>query len=130
MSASRSPATKRLLGAGVLPLASPRAPSPRSAPPPTGAAAPSPSTPTPRSSARLKFPGLAPPLRHGPPRRPYLFSGVEIRWRSHIAEGDTPTEASFRFPGGLADYLSETPPKGATKPYADTPFAGTVDFNE
>jgi len=58
----------------------------------------------------------------------YLFSGVEIRWRSHIAEGDTPTEASFRFPGGLADYLSETL-EGATT-YADTPFAGTVDFNE
>jgi len=58
----------------------------------------------------------------------YLFSGVEIRWRSHIAEGDTPTEATFRFPGGLADYLSETL-EGATT-YADTPFAGTVDFNE
>ena len=58
----------------------------------------------------------------------YLFSGVEIRWRSHVAEGDTPTEASFRFPGGLADYLSETL-EGATT-YADAPFAGTVDFNE
>jgi len=58
----------------------------------------------------------------------YLFSGVEIRWRSQVAEGDTPTEASFRFPGGLADYLSETL-EGATT-YADAPFAGTVDFNE
>jgi topoisomerase IV subunit B len=38
----------------------------------------------------------------------YLFSG----WRSAgnaplLADGDTPQEASFRFPGGLADYLAE-----------------------
>jgi topoisomerase-4 subunit B len=58
----------------------------------------------------------------------YLFSGVEIRWKSAIAEGDTPTEAVFRFPGGLADYLRET--MGAATTFADRPFAGTVDFAE
>ncbi|MGR3553729.1 DNA topoisomerase IV subunit B [Paracoccus sp. (in: a-proteobacteria)] len=56
----------------------------------------------------------------------YLFSGVEIRWKSEIDDGETPTEASFHFPGGLADYLSETL-AGATS-YADRPFAGSVDF--
>ena len=29
----------------------------------------------------------------------YLFSGVEIRWKSEIEDGDTPLEATFRFPG-------------------------------
>src|SRR6056297_2526976 len=38
----------------------------------------------------------------------YLFSGVEIRWKSALEDGDTPTEATFHFPGGLADYLRET----------------------
>ncbi|WCR11627.1 DNA topoisomerase IV subunit B [Paracoccus stylophorae] len=56
----------------------------------------------------------------------YLFSGVEIRWKSEIDDGETPTEAVFHFPGGLADYLSETL-DGATA-YADRPFAGSVDF--
>ena len=58
----------------------------------------------------------------------YLFSGVEIRWKSAIDDGETPTEATFHFPGGLADYLQET--LGATSTYADAPFAGTVDFME
>jgi topoisomerase-4 subunit B len=35
----------------------------------------------------------------------YLFSGVEIRWKSQIPDGDMPMEATFHFPGGLADYL-------------------------
>jgi topoisomerase-4 subunit B len=56
----------------------------------------------------------------------YLFSGVEIRWKSEIDDGETPVEAVFHFPGGLADYLSETL-NGASS-YADRPFAGTVDF--
>ena len=56
----------------------------------------------------------------------YLFSGVEIRWRSEIDDGETPCEATFHFPGGLADYLAETL-KGAST-YADRPFAGSVDF--
>ena len=40
----------------------------------------------------------------------YLFGGVEIRWRCapELAAGKAvPTEASFRFPGGLKDYLAQ-----------------------
>jgi topoisomerase IV subunit B len=58
----------------------------------------------------------------------YLFSGVEIRWKSAIDDGETPLEASFHFPGGLSDYLRET--LGPASTYADTPFAGTVGFKE
>jgi len=58
----------------------------------------------------------------------YLFSGVEIRWKSAINDGETPTEATFHFPGGLSDYLNETLQKAST--YADRPFAGTVEFHE
>jgi topoisomerase IV subunit B len=58
----------------------------------------------------------------------YLFSGVEIRWKSAIEDGDMPLEASFRFPGGLADYLGEQL-AGATT-YSDRPFAGKVSFEE
>ena len=58
----------------------------------------------------------------------YLFSGVEIRWKSEIEDGNTPMEATFHFPGGLADYLRETLGKSTT--YAENPFAGTVEFQE
>ncbi|WP_158968793.1 DNA topoisomerase IV subunit B [Chachezhania sediminis] len=58
----------------------------------------------------------------------YLFSGVEIRWKSEVDDGQTPTEATFHFPGGLADYLTETLGKAST--YSDKPFSGTVDFRE
>jgi topoisomerase-4 subunit B len=58
----------------------------------------------------------------------YLFSGVEIRWKTAITEDDTPAEATFHFPGGLSDYLTESL-EGATT-YADAPFAGLVDFRE
>jgi len=58
----------------------------------------------------------------------YLFSGVEIRWKSAIPDGDTPMEASFHFPGGLGDYLAEQMGKDVT--YADRPFAGRVLFQE
>mgnify|MGYP001573586641 FL=1 len=58
----------------------------------------------------------------------YLFSGVEIRWKSAIDDNETPTEATFHFPGGLADYLNET--LGTASTYSAQPFAGTVDFNE
>ena len=58
----------------------------------------------------------------------YLFSGVEIRWKSAIHDGQTPTEATFHFPGGLGDYLKETL-NGATT-YADQPFRGVVDFQD
>jgi topoisomerase-4 subunit B len=40
----------------------------------------------------------------------YLFGGVEIRWRCAPAllrnDSKTPAEATFRFPGGLKDYLA------------------------
>ena len=58
----------------------------------------------------------------------YLFSGVEIRWKSAIDDGETPLDARFHFPGGLADYLGETLGPAAT--YADRPFAGKVSFRE
>ena len=58
----------------------------------------------------------------------YLFSGVEIRWKSEVDDGETPTEASFHFPGGLSDYLNETL-NGATT-YAEQPFNGVVEFQE
>ena len=58
----------------------------------------------------------------------YLFSGVEIRWKTAIDDGETPLEASFHFPGGLSDYLMET--LGEATTYAERPFAGTVDFRE
>ncbi|RDC73302.1 DNA topoisomerase IV subunit B [Rhodovulum sp. 12E13] len=56
----------------------------------------------------------------------YLFSGVEIRWKSALEDGDTPMEATFRFPGGLADYLAES--LGGATTYAERPFAGKVEF--
>ena len=58
----------------------------------------------------------------------YLFSGVEIRWKTAQNDGETPPEATFHFPGGLADYLSDTLLKTTT--YADRPFAGKVGFPE
>ncbi|MGR3363349.1 MAG: DNA topoisomerase IV subunit B [Maritimibacter harenae] len=58
----------------------------------------------------------------------YLFSGVEIRWKSHIDDGETPTEATFHFPGGLKDYLKEV--LGTASTYSETGFAGKVEFRE
>ena len=58
----------------------------------------------------------------------FLFSGVEIRWKSAIEDGEMPMEASFHYPGGLSEYLSEVLGKAMT--YAETPFAGKVDFKE
>jgi len=58
----------------------------------------------------------------------YLFSGVEIRWKSAIADGDTPQEAVFHFPGGLADYLRES--LGQASTYADRPFVGAAATTE
>ncbi len=39
----------------------------------------------------------------------YLFAGVEIRWKcaDSLISDDTPAEAVFQFPGGLADHLKE-----------------------
>ncbi|MHA3915919.1 DNA topoisomerase IV subunit B [Halovulum sp. GXIMD14793] len=58
----------------------------------------------------------------------YLFSGVEIRWKTAIDDGETPREATFHFPGGLSDYLSER--LAETTTYSDRPFAGSVEFKE
>ncbi|MFN3575668.1 MAG: DNA topoisomerase IV subunit B [Tabrizicola sp.] len=58
----------------------------------------------------------------------YLFSGVEIRWKSAIPDGDTPMEATFHFPGGLADFLNDSLRKVTT--YSERPFAGRVSFEE
>jgi topoisomerase-4 subunit B len=62
----------------------------------------------------------------------YLFSGVEIRWKCApecLGPGDdTPQQATFHFPGGLADYLGER--LGGAATYAPKPFAGRVEFAE
>ena len=58
----------------------------------------------------------------------YLFSGVKIRWKTGIDDGDTPAEAEFHFPGGLSDYLSEV--MGTATTYSEKPFAGTVSFEK
>ncbi len=58
----------------------------------------------------------------------FLFSGVEIRWKSAIEDGEMPLEASFHYPGGLAEYLTEV--LGKVMTYADAPFSGKVDFQE
>ncbi len=58
----------------------------------------------------------------------YLFSGVEIRWKSALPDGDMPQEAVFHFPGGLADYLAEQ--LSGLSTYADRAFAGRVSFSE
>ncbi|NBQ50545.1 MAG: DNA topoisomerase IV subunit B, partial [Marivivens sp.] len=58
----------------------------------------------------------------------YLFSGVEIRWKSEIDDGETPTEATFRFPNGLSDFLNESLEGVST--YSEKPFAGKVSFEE
>jgi len=58
----------------------------------------------------------------------YLFSGVEIRWKTEIDDGETPATAKFHFPGGLSDYLTEAM-DGATT-YSEKPFAGSVSFDK
>jgi len=58
----------------------------------------------------------------------YLFSGVEIRWKTAVEADGVPAEATFKFPGGLADYLKEILEGVVT--YAEKPFAGKVDFGE
>ena len=58
----------------------------------------------------------------------YLFSGVEIRWKTGINDGETPQEAKFHFPGGLADYLKEA--MGGASTYSEAPFAGSVSFEK
>ncbi len=58
----------------------------------------------------------------------YLFAGVEIRWKCapELIIDDTPAEAVFQFPGGLADHLREqvNGRECATRDF----FTGTQDF--
>jgi topoisomerase-4 subunit B len=58
----------------------------------------------------------------------YLFAGVEIRWKCDPAliNDDTPAEAIFQFPGGLADHLKEQ--VGDRECATSVFFAGTQDF--
>jgi topoisomerase-4 subunit B len=59
----------------------------------------------------------------------YLFAGVEIRWKCapELVEGtDTPAEAVFQFPGGLADHLKEQ--IGGRECATTDFFAGRQDF--
>jgi len=58
----------------------------------------------------------------------YLFAGVEIRWRCDpsLIDDVTPAEATFQFPGGLADHLREQL-AGRECATADF-FAGKQDF--
>ncbi|MBT0668995.1 DNA topoisomerase IV subunit B [Novosphingobium profundi] len=58
----------------------------------------------------------------------YLFAGVEIRWKCApaLAGEDVPTEATFQFPGGLADHLAEQV-KGRECVTSEF-FSGSQDF--
>ncbi len=58
----------------------------------------------------------------------YLFAGVEIRWKcaETLASEDVPAEATFKFPGGLADHLAEQ--IGARECVTAQPFTGTQEF--
>ena len=58
----------------------------------------------------------------------YLFAGVEIRWKCapDLASEDVPAEATFQFPGGLADHLTEQ--LGARECVTTQFFKGSQDF--
>jgi topoisomerase-4 subunit B len=58
----------------------------------------------------------------------YLFAGVEIRWKCapELVTDDTPAEAVFQFPGGLADHLKEQ--VGNRDCATSTFFSGNQDF--
>jgi topoisomerase-4 subunit B len=58
----------------------------------------------------------------------YLFAGVEIRWKcaSSLASEDVPAEATFKFPGGLADHLAEQ--VGGRECVTAQPFTGSQEF--
>ncbi len=59
----------------------------------------------------------------------YLFGGVEIRWTCDPslleAGGNIPAEATFRFPGGLKDYLAQDTEGKA--PVVEPAFTGKVE---
>jgi topoisomerase-4 subunit B len=58
----------------------------------------------------------------------YLFAGVEIRWKCDpsVITDDTPAEAVFQFPGGLADHLQEQ--VGDRECATSKFFSGSQDF--
>jgi topoisomerase IV subunit B len=58
----------------------------------------------------------------------YLFAGVEIRWKCapELIGDDTPAEAVFQFPGGLADHLREQ--LGSRECATAEPFVGRQDL--
>ncbi len=58
----------------------------------------------------------------------YLFAGVEIRWKCapSLASEDVPAEATFQFPGGLADHLTEQ--VGDRECVTTKFFSGSQDF--
>ncbi|MEZ5750105.1 MAG: DNA topoisomerase IV subunit B [Caenibius sp.] len=60
----------------------------------------------------------------------YLFAGVEIRWKcaAALASDDVPQEATFQFPGGLADHLAEQ--IGTRECVTSQFFSGSQDFPE
>jgi topoisomerase IV subunit B len=57
----------------------------------------------------------------------YLFRGVEIRWRcaAERISDQTPAEATFHFPGGLADFLAEN--TVGLETVTPEPFAGRIE---
>ncbi|MFT0893271.1 DNA topoisomerase IV subunit B [Pseudochelatococcus sp. G4_1912] len=59
----------------------------------------------------------------------FLFGGIEIRWRCApellTAASKVPTEATFRFPGGLKDYLTQE--IEGRELVVDTVFSGRID---
>jgi topoisomerase-4 subunit B len=58
----------------------------------------------------------------------YLYAGVEIRWKcaASLLSADVPAEATFQFPGGLADHLAEQ--VGERECVTTQFFAGSQDF--
>ena len=58
----------------------------------------------------------------------YLFAGVEIRWRcaAPLASEEVPAEATFKFPGGLADHLAEQ--VGTRECVTAQAFTGSQEF--
>ena len=61
----------------------------------------------------------------------YLFAGVEIRWACHEKwlkdNQDIPQEAVIKYPGGLADFLTDTTKDKAI--LISAPFADQVEVN-
>ena len=58
----------------------------------------------------------------------YLFAGVEIRWKcaDALLSDDIPAEATFQFPGGLADHLTEQ--VGTRECVTTKAFSGSHEF--